>query len=273
MSRVRGIRCAAGVAAAAVLAAGCGAGVGASARDVVEDAASAKATAPSARPTPSGSAAPTPEGESPRRWYLTPDQLAEALVGDDAFPVGWRTQLVPDDAPAPAGSDRPVLDKPECENSNDLLHVGHAEVPATGSAAIVAASPADRALSGVTVAAFGSGDAGRLIATVRDLVPRCMAYKSTQGGKKFSVELTSMPLSRMGDESYAMAIVTRPDKGSPGFAHTAAVVRVGDVLIETTYVNLAGPSPEMPDEELLQLQIDRVEAVLAGKPVPRASGA
>lgn len=262
MSGIPGFRSVAAVAAAVLLLAGCA--VGASARGVVDDAASA-------RPLPSVSGTPTPDGETPQRRYLTSDQLAEALVGKNAFPVGWQTRPGSDGTESSAKG-RIALDKPECAKATQLLHIGNAGIPAMGSAGIVAMSQRDRALSGVTVAAFGGGDAGRLITEVREVLPRCATFTSTQDGKKFEQETTAVPAPRLGDEAYSMALVTRPPAGvgSSGWAHTATVVRVGDVLIEATYVNLADPSPEMPDEELLRLQVDRVKAALAGKPMPGA---
>ncbi|MGR7001041.1 hypothetical protein ACU686_28200 [Yinghuangia aomiensis] len=260
MSGIPGFRSAA-VLSAVLLLAGCGAGIG----DVVDAAAAAK-------PTPSGSAAPTPtpsDDGSPARRYLTSDQLDEALVGEDAFPAGWQTLPATDTTTMP-GEGPIVIDKPECAKATELLDIGNAGIPRWGPLSIVAMSLRGRALSRVTVAAFGAGDAGRLIERVREVLPRCATFSSTQDGKKFTQETTSVPPLRLGDEAYAMAVVTRPPAGSAtsGWAHTAAVVRVGDVLIETTYVNLDGPSPEMPDEDLLRSQVDRVKAALAGKPLP-----
>ncbi len=243
--------------------------------DVVDAADSAARSGGPSAPAPSASATATGGGfaaESPKSAqfaYLTDDQLASALVPNSALPEGW-TVVGGDDGDDGDGGDGGTSDKPECDAIDEILSPGNAEsVTARGRASVMAVDSAGGgkayAMVGVNLASFSAGDAEKLLAEVERLVPLCGDVRITSSeGQVFRSGNVMQKAPALGDQALALAQTTRTADGR-SWVHGIVAVRVGTTIVESTYVNLTGSQVILPDEELVRTQVERVQAVLAGK--------
>ncbi|WTW97090.1 hypothetical protein OG216_28675 [Streptomycetaceae bacterium NBC_01309] len=247
--------------------------------DVADAADSVGRSGGASAPAGGGSATPTPTrtgggftAESPKSVqiaYLSSDQLETALVPDSALPDGW-TVIGGDRGSDDRSDGGDTYDKPECATVTELLAPGKAKtVSAKGKASVVAMDPAGGgkayAIVGANLASFAAGDAEKLLAKTRELIPRCTQMLITsEGGVTIQARIAAEKAPELGDESLALSQTSRTANGQV-FVHGIVAVRVGTTIVESTYVNLTGDEVMLPDEELVRMQVERVQAVLDGR--------
>ncbi|WP_126639312.1 hypothetical protein [Embleya hyalina] len=205
-------------------------------------------------PTPGASGADPGTGGA-----LSKAELKRMLLKKTDMPEGWQLDV---------GSDRDDEEPPAM--SDDCDRLGAQSNPTSGmyhvlaKASIVTHDPAPGgkayAILGAGLTSLSADDAGKVIPTVRDLLPRCVNQRVTKDGMSGLLTYRAFDFPHLGDETLAFEATSRTDTGQ-AWVHSIVLVRVGTTLIRIARVNLTGTTPQHPDEALVRKQ---VEQVLAG---------
>lgn len=247
----------------------CSSGAAGDVADAADSVGRAGASAPvggSATATPAATATSAKGGQFA---YLTDAQLTSALVPESALPEGW-TVLSGDDAESDGGEGGDTSDTPECDLIDEMFSPGDADsVTAKGKASVTAVNSAGGgkayAMVGVHLASFAAGDAEKLLGQTEHVLPDCADVRVTSSeGQVFRSSTVKQKAPALGDQALAFAQTTRQADGR-SWVHGVVAVRVGTTVVESTYVNLTGDEVILPDEELVRMQVERVQAVLDGR--------
>ncbi|MDI2126732.1 hypothetical protein [Yinghuangia seranimata] len=241
-------------------------GTNAGARDAVDAAKSAVPTgsspAPSGNGSPGGTKAPTGKAAP-----LTRAQLKEALVPRSAMPEGWLVQVDPNGSGGSGRDKADTSDKPECRAIGEMLSPGKTSFGSTAETSMIAIDSAGGgkayAISGVNLASLTPDDVRSLFARTERLLPGCALIHDSLDGTPGSVEYVRQEAPALGDAAVAYAAVTHV--GAKAWVHGVVAVQVGSTVVESTYVNLSSDEIHMPDESLVRQQVERVQAVTAGR--------
>ncbi|MCZ4095776.1 sensor domain-containing protein [Streptomyces sp. SID13666] len=170
---------------------------------------------------------------------LTAAQLRSALVKDTEVP-GYKIEASKNEAMSP--DDVMTTDKPECQPLADPpstrpKYARKAFVGASVGKIDPANLPAGVELTQMLLASHAPGEAGKMVADIRQALDKCTAFTATDGtGKKIPFAIRKGPAVTVGDEAVSYVMADTGDK--EGGTALVTVVRTGDASV--TYLSVKG---------------------------------
>jgi hypothetical protein len=215
--------------------------------------ASTSAGQPTDRPTGSGSPSPT---SSKRQLDLVPtqDQLDNAMLTAADLPAGSKLD------PLPTGGGEPVAEKAACRPMMDLVTINDGTVKPRALKSVtytLAAKPGGT--NAAVIASFAPGQAQRILADGIAAVDACSSFTGSKDGVTVTYTVSSRSDPHLGDESISLRLDTGVAGQSIPSGYT--IVRVGNVVTEFVYVEVASRAFALPDLGPVRKQVDKLKAI------------